>query len=131
MRATRDDVSGESMGTSSTQGSRVTLADVARRAGVSSTTASSVLSGRDMGIAPPTPARVVAAARVLGYDYATRRRGGRGSRMPVIGFVTDAVASDHYGGEMIRGAIQAAGARGHGIAHVVVQRHRWNSGSLE
>lgn len=38
--------------------------------------------------------------------------------MPVIGFVTDTVASDHYGGEMIRGAIQAAGQRGHGIVTV-------------
>ena len=26
--------------------------------------------------------------------------------MPVIAFVTDTVAADHYGGEMIRGAIQ-------------------------
>ena len=38
--------------------------------------------------------------------------------MPVIGFVTDTVASDHHGGEMIRGAIQAAGERGHGIVTV-------------
>ena len=68
-----------------------------------------------MGISPGTADRVVEAARVLGYDYATRRRGERGPRMPVIGFVTDAVASDHYGGEMIRGAIQAAGERGHGL----------------
>jgi LacI family transcriptional regulator len=118
MHATRDDASGESMGTSRQRGSRVTLADVARLAGVSSTTASFVLTGRDMGISPPTADRVVAAARDLGYDYATRRRGGRGPRMPVIGFVTDAVASDHYGGEMIRGAIQAAAEHGHGIVTV-------------
>lgn len=38
--------------------------------------------------------------------------------MPVIGLVTDTVASDHNGGEMIRGAIQAAGERGHGIVTV-------------
>ena len=38
--------------------------------------------------------------------------------MPVIGLVPDTVASDHYGGEMIRGAIQAAGERGHGIVTV-------------
>jgi len=85
---------------------------------VSSTTASFVLSGRDMGISTPTAARVVEAARALGYDLAARRRRGRGPRMPVIGLVTDTVASDHYGGEMIRGAIQAAGERGHGIVTV-------------
>ena len=62
-----------------TQARQVTLADVARRAGVSSTTASFVLSGRDMGISPATADRVLEAARALGYDHVNRasRRTGR------------------------------------------------------
>ena len=73
--ATRDDASGASMGTSRQRDSRVTIADVARRAGVSSTTVSFVLSGRDMGISPATADRVVAAARALGYDQTNRVAG--------------------------------------------------------
>jgi LacI family transcriptional regulator len=99
----------------------VTIADVAKRAGVSSTTVSFVLSGRDMGISPATADRVVDAARALGYDHANRRRGERIAHMPVIAFVTDTVASDLYGGEMIRGAIQAAGERDHGIVTIETQ----------
>jgi LacI family transcriptional regulator len=106
---------GRGMGTSRRRGSRVTLADVARRAGVSSTTVSFVLTGRDMGISTPTADRVLEAARDLGYDHAARQRRSRDAQMPVIGFVTDTVASDHYSGEMIRGAIQAAGELDHGI----------------
>ena len=99
----------------------MTIADVAKRAGVSSTTVSFVLSGRDMGISPATADRVVEAARALGYDHANRRRGEWIEHMPVIAFVTDTVASDHYGGEMIRGAIQAAGERDHGIVTTETQ----------
>jgi transcriptional regulator with XRE-family HTH domain len=99
---TREDASGRPMGTSRRRGSKVTLADVARRAGVSSTTASFVLSGRDMGISTPTAARVVEAARALGYDLAARRRRGRGPRMPVIGLVTDTARTDQHRAALLR-----------------------------
>src|SRR6476469_6585995 len=103
------------MGTSRQRDSRVTIADVARRAGVSSTTVSFVLSGRDMGISPGTADRVLAAARALEYDQTTPRGRTRRARVPVIAFVTDTVAADHYGGEIIRGAVQAAGEHHHGL----------------
>jgi len=112
------------MGTSRQRDSRVTIADVARRAGVSSTTVSFVLSGRDMGISPTTADRVLAAARALGYHQTTRRGRTRGARMPVIAFVTDTVAADHYGGEMIRGAVQVAGEHNHGIVATDTQGRR-------
>jgi len=112
------------MGTSRQRDSRVTIADVARRAGVSSTTVSFVLSGRDMGISPTTADRVLAAARALGYQQTTRRGRTRGARMPVIAFVTDTVAADHYGGEMIRGAVQVAGEHNHGIVATDTQGRR-------
>jgi LacI family transcriptional regulator len=76
-----------------------------------------------MGISTTTADRVVEAARELGYDHAARRR-DRSRGMPVIAFVTDTVASDHYGGEMIRGAIQAAGKHDHGIITTETQGRR-------
>ena len=77
-----------------------------------------------MGISPATADRVLEAARALDYDQTTRRGRVRGARMPVIAFVTDAVASDHYGGEMIRGAVQAAGEHHHGIVATATQGRR-------
>src|SRR5581483_9377075 len=46
---------------------RVRMIDVAQAAGVSRTTASFVLNGRDAGIPPETQQRVLLAARQLGY----------------------------------------------------------------
>lgn len=94
---------------------RVTLADVAEAAGVSVTTASFVLSGRsDMRIATATVDRVVEAARVLNYARVPRTAGSV-RQLPVIGLVTDTVASDHFAGEMIRGGVTAAAERGHAV----------------
>lgn len=93
---------------------RVTLRDVAERAGVSVTTASFVLSGRhEMRISAATEERVFQAARTLDY----RRRLVTGAALPTgapaIGLISDVVASDAFAGEMLRGAIAAANDRGH------------------
>ena len=93
---------------------RVTLRDVAERAGVSVTTASFVLSGRhDMRISAATEERVLQAARMLDY----RKRLVPGSAVPTgapaIGLISDVVATEAFGGEMIRGCISAATERGH------------------
>jgi LacI family transcriptional regulator len=93
---------------------RVTLRDVADRAGVSTTTASFVLSGRrDMRISSATEERVLQAARLLDY----RRRLDPRSAMPVgaptIGLISDVVATESFAGEMLRGCIAAAADRGH------------------
>lgn len=92
----------------------MTLRDVAERAGVSITTASFVLSGRhDMRISAGTEERVLQAARMLDY----RRRLVPGSAMPAgapaVGLISDVVATEAFGGEMIRGCISAATERGH------------------
>ena len=42
----------------------------------------------------------------------------------MIAFVTDTVAADHYGGEMIRGAVQVAGEHNHGIVATDTQGRR-------
>jgi LacI family transcriptional regulator len=93
---------------------RVTLRDVAEKAGVSVTTASFVLSGRhEMRISAATEERVFQAARTLDY----RRRLVSGAALPAgapaIGLISDVVASDAFAGEMLRGAIAAANDRGH------------------
>jgi LacI family transcriptional regulator len=89
---------------------RVRLRDVARHAGVSSTTASAVLTGRhtEMRISAATQLRVREAAVELGYrpNLAARNLRMRTSR--IVGLVSDTIAADPYAGEMLRGALAAA-----------------------
>ncbi|GAA5124480.1 LacI family DNA-binding transcriptional regulator [Haloechinothrix salitolerans] len=89
--------------------SRVTLADVARRAGVSRTAASFVLSGRtDMRIASATRERVLAAADELGYRPNLTARGLRTNVTGTIGLISDTIATTPYAGEVIKGAADTA-----------------------
>jgi LacI family transcriptional regulator len=92
----------------------VTLWDVAVRAGVSQTTASFVLSGRrDMRISQETAERVWQAARTLDYRRRIVPRTTLPEGAPVIGLVSDVVATESFAGEMLRGCIAAAADRGH------------------
>ena len=94
--------------------SRVRLSDVARAAGVSPTTASFVLAGReDMRISEAAKARVRAAAAELGYRPNLTARSLRTQVTRTIGFVSDTIATDPFAGETVRGAINAAIERGH------------------
>jgi LacI family transcriptional regulator len=93
---------------------RVTLADVAQQAGVSRTTASFVLSGRnDMRISKEAQSRVLIAARELSYRPNLTARGLRTSVTHTVGFLSDSVATTQFAGEMIRGSLEAATAREH------------------
>ncbi len=94
-------------------GRRVRLKDVAERAGVSSTTASFVLTGRDMRIAEETRQRVLRTARELDYRPNLTARSLRTRVSSTIGLVVDTIATGHYGGELIRGAMTAALRREH------------------
>ena len=87
---------------------RVRLRDVADKAGVSSTTASFVLGGRDMRISEPTRRRVLRAARELDYRPNLTARSLRTQVSGTIGLVTDTIAAGHYGGELIRGSLTGA-----------------------
>ena len=73
-----------------------TLRDVAERSGVSVTTASRILNGRETGvpIRGETRDRVLAAAADLGYKPNLLARGLRGSRSSLIGVIARDV-SDH------------------------------------
>jgi len=93
---------------------RVTLADVAKASGVSPTTASLVLTGRgrDLRISHDAESRVRAAARDLGYRrYAVSDRVLKG-RTRTVGLIIDSVVSSPLAGDLVRGAAEAAGARG-------------------
>jgi LacI family transcriptional regulator len=88
---------------------RVTLRDVAHRAGVSPTTASFVLAGReDMRISAEARLRVRHAAAELGYRPNLTARSLRTKVTQTIGLVSDTIATGPYGGAMVRGALSAA-----------------------
>src|SRR3954449_4907912 len=99
----------------STTTKRVTLADVARRAGVSPTAASFVLTGRreEMRISLEVEARVLEAARETGYRPNILSRSLRTGTTHTLGFVSDTVATTRFAGDLIRGALEAAREQGH------------------
>jgi LacI family transcriptional regulator len=88
---------------------RVTLLDVARRAGVSRTTASFVMSGRtDMRISTEAEHRVLHAARELNYRPNLMARSLRTKLTRTIGLVSDTIATEAFAGELIRGSLSTA-----------------------
>lgn len=93
---------------------RVTLADVAREAGVSPTSASLVLSGRggELRISRDVQQRVLRAADELQYRPNIVSLGLRTGTTRTIGFVSDTVATSRLAGDMIKGALEAARERG-------------------
>src|SRR4051812_9907542 len=94
---------------------RVTLADVARRAGVSQTAASFVLTGRreEMRISIEVESRVLEAARETGYRPNIVSRSLRTGTTHTIGFISDTIATTPFAGNLIKGALEAARDRGH------------------
>jgi LacI family transcriptional regulator len=93
---------------------RVTLADVARLAGLSRTAASMILTGRpDTRLSEDAHAKVMAAAEQLGYRPNVAARSLRTERTQSIAFISDVVATTRYAMGLIRGALQAAAERGH------------------
>lgn len=88
---------------------RITLREVAERAGVSRTTASFVLSGRrDMRISADAEARVRQAARELNYRPSLLARSLRTNSSQTIGLLSDQIASEMFAGEAVRGALTSA-----------------------
>jgi LacI family transcriptional regulator, galactose operon repressor len=89
------------------------MADVARRAGVSPSTASLVLSGRgrELRISAAVERRVLEAADELKYRRNIVSVGLRTGTTRTIGFVSDTVATSRLAGDMIKGALEAARAQ--------------------
>lgn len=93
---------------------RVTQADVARLAGVSRTTASFALTGReDMRISSEARQRVLRAAQELGYRPNLAARSLRTKTTGTIALVSDTIATSQFAGDVIQGAMRAALAHDH------------------
>ncbi|MEO3751443.1 LacI family DNA-binding transcriptional regulator [Streptomyces sp. B6B3] len=90
------------------------MADVARAAGVSRSTASLVLSGRgrELRISQSVQQRVLEAAEELQYRPDIVSVALRTGTTRTIGFVSDTVATTRLAGDMIKGALEAARERG-------------------
>ena len=94
-------------------GKRVTLADVARRAGLSPAAASMILNGRpDTRLSKDAHERVHEAAAALGYRPNMAARALRTDRSHTVGFVSDLVATTRFASGLIKGALGAAEAAG-------------------
>ncbi len=85
----------------------VTIRDVASQAGVSVTTVSRVLNGKD-DISEETSKKVLAVVEDLGYASSLAARGMRSHRTNVIGLIMPGVAS-YYCQEILRGVDRAIG----------------------
>jgi LacI family transcriptional regulator len=91
------------------QKKRVTLADVARLAGLSTTAASMILTGRpDTRLSAEAHAKVHAAAASLGYRPNVAARALRTDKSRSIAFISDYVATTRFASGLIRGALAAA-----------------------
>jgi LacI family transcriptional regulator len=93
---------------------RVTLADVARRAGLSVSAASMILNGRpDTRLSQDAHDRVHAAAAELGYRPNVAARGLKTDKTHTIAFISDVVATTRFASGLIKGALTAAESASH------------------
>ncbi len=92
---------------------RVTIRDVAQRAGVSHTTVSFVVNGKaSANISTTTQQRVWSAVRELDYQPDAAAISLSTARSNLIGFISEDIAAGRYAGESITGAQEAAWAQG-------------------
>src|SRR5512141_780037 len=94
---------------------RITIKDVAQRAGVSPATVSAVIRGATGGnvrISAPTRERVERVIDELGYRPNFLARGLRNQKSQLLGFMTDVVGKSLATGAMLQGAQDAASEAG-------------------
>lgn len=84
-------------------GQRPTMRDVSRLAGVSQTTVSLVLSGRDGRIRGETKQRILDAVAQLDYRPNLAAQSLRLGRSRTIGFITEEIAVNGFSGALISG----------------------------
>ncbi len=88
------------------------IAEVARRAGVSIATASRVLTATDYPVSAPTRQRVLDAASALDYVPNALARGLLKRQVPVVGVIVHDI-TDPYFSEVVRGVEDAASPAGY------------------
>jgi LacI family transcriptional regulator len=89
---------------------RVSIHDVARRAGVSAATVSKVINGR-YGVAASTSLRVQSVIDELGYESSLVARSLRSHRTNVIGILL--TEFEPFSAEVLKGVSQSIGGTGH------------------
>jgi LacI family transcriptional regulator len=93
---------------------RVTIADVARHAGLSRTAVSLILNNRvGTRLSPDAVERVRRATEELGYRPNLTARALASRRSHAIGFVSDRTATERYASALIHGALVEARSRGY------------------
>ncbi len=96
------------------QSGRVTLAQVAEKAGVSKAAVSLVLNGRrNTGISEETAERIRVAAAELGYVPNPAARALRTGKTNALGFISDQVTVTRYASGVIREVLSQASQRDH------------------
>ena len=88
------------------------ITEVARLAGVSTATASRVVSSSDYPVSPATRERVLEAARTLDYVPNALARGLLKSRVPVVAVIVHDI-TDPYFSEVVRGVEDGASPAGY------------------
>ena len=88
------------------------ITEVARLAGVSTATASRVVSASGYPVSPATRERVLEAARALDYVPNALARGRLKSRIPMVAVIVHDI-TDPYFAEIVRGVEDAAAAAGY------------------
>lgn len=93
---------------------RITLIQVAERAGVSKTTAGYVLTGQDqkMRISEETRHKVLRAAAEMNYRPNLMARSLRTTVNRPVAIISDTLVTEPYGGELIGGCLAAAAHHG-------------------
>src|SRR3954452_1147101 len=92
---------------------RATIIDVAREAGVSTTTVSHVLNGT-RSVAEPTKQRVLAAIERLNYEVNSLAQSLKSDRSQTIGLLVTDISNPFFT-SLVRGVEDVANAAGYGV----------------
>lgn len=99
------------------------MKQIAQETGVSVSTVSLVLNGRDEGrVKPGIASQVRDTARKLGYTPNPLARSLRTSKTKILGFLSEEIATTPFAGRIILGAHDAASALGHMMLTVNTDR---------
>lgn len=92
----------------------VTMREIARKAGVSVSTVSLVLNGKDSGrVKAGDAVRIRKLAQKMGYKTNPLARSLRTNKTRILGFVSEEVATTPFAGRLILGAQDAASQNGY------------------
>ena len=95
--------------------SRITLKDVANRAGVSAMTVSRALAGKAAMVSPALVERITRIAQEMGYTPNLAARSLRGEHLPTIVVFAEHISSHQYLAELTDCVARSLEGRGYGV----------------